>query len=285
MKTMMTIDEMRVRKQTLGYSYEQISARSGVPLSTVQKVFGGIVRSPRHKTLEALGKALEPEKDSPYEKVHIPSVSESGFYGYGRMDQQVVKEAEAVYGAKKPGQFTLEDYYALPPECRVELIDGVFYDMASPRVKHQIAASRIYNMTQNYIDEKKGKCLPLLGPVDVLLDQDDKTCVVPDFLVLCDPEKLFEKHIFGAPDWVVEVLSPSTSRKDSFLKLSKYESAGVKEYWLVDPKLRKVIVYDFAHQDGLPAIYGFDDAVPVMIYDGDLKIDFRVIRDDLERFQ
>ena len=109
--------------------------------------------------------------------------------------------------------------------------------------------------------------------------KDDKTMVQPDVFVVCDRNKLTGYTVEGAPDLIVEILSPSTKRKDMTIKLNKYLEAGVREYWLVDPEKKKVIVYlsgDGDLVDDLDVmIYGFDDPVPVMIFDGECVIDMK----------
>lgn len=114
----------------------------------------------------------------------------------------------------------------------------------------------------------------MASPLDVRLDCDDRTMVQPDLLVVCDRSKFRKGLVFGAPDLVIEVISRSTRRKDMMLKLSKYEAAGVREYWIVDPDKRKVIVYDF-ESDINVRLYDFTQEVPVEIFGGKCKIDFR----------
>jgi Uma2 family endonuclease len=118
----------------------------------------------------------------------------------------------------------------------------------------------------------KGPCFPFISPVDVQLDCDDKTVVQPDVLVVCDRTKYKNGRVFGAPDLVIEVLSPSTRRKDMQLKMYKYAGAGVREYWMVDPGKKLVVQYDLEHL-GIPAIYNFQSAIPVLIWDGACRID------------
>ena len=192
---------------------------------------------------------------------------------------KVVKEAAAVYGAKKQGEYTIEDYYALPDDERVELIDGVFYNMSSPTVYHQAITTRIWAKIDSFIMEKKGKCFAGVAPLDVQLDCDNKTMVQPDVYILCDKSKIVEGRIFGAPDFIVEVLSPSTARKDMGIKAEKYARAGVKEYWIVDGKRKNIIVYTL-NEEGYydVALYTFEDEIPIQMYQGECKIDFKEIQ-------
>lgn len=193
----------------------------------------------------------------------------------------MVCEALAAYlPAKKQGEFTIEDLKNIPDEQRVELIDGVIFEMEAPTTIHQIIGQEIFVGLRAYIKEKDGKCRPFVAPVDVQLDCDEKTMVQPDVLVVCEREKDNGKRIFGAPDFVAEVLSKSTRRKDMLIKGEKYEHAGVREYWMIDPDKKKILVYDFAGEE-YPIIYGFDDVIPVRIFDGACKVDFREIHDYL----
>ena len=124
-----------------------------------------------------------------------------------------------------------------------------------------------------------------MSPVDVQLDKDDKTMVQPDAFLVCDQSKNTGRCIYGAPDMVIEVASPSTRKKDFGKKLEKYVNAGVREYWIVDVKNRKVIVYDLGEDFGENmdlAIYGMDGKVAVGIYDGECKIDFEEIIGSVE---
>ncbi len=249
----MTIREMQERKKELGYTYAQIAELSGVPVGTVQKVLGGITLTPRYETLMALEKVLG-------------SDTTGGQTG-------LLREAQGVYGIKRQGMYDLDDYYALPEDVRAELIDGVIYDMTAPTSVHQIIGGNIYSKLLQHVLGKGGKCIPMISPLDVQLDCDNKTMVQPDVVIVCDRDKIIERCVYGAPDFIIEVLSKSTKKKDSVIKLNKYLNAGVREYWMIDPVKKTVIVYDFEH-DEYPVIYGFDAKVPVGIWDGDLEIDF-----------
>lgn len=252
----MTVEEMKQKKKEYGYTYEQIAALSGVPLGTVQKIFGGITEAPRYETLQALEKIF---KTSPYS-----------------YNCDMICEPSSSYLAKKPGDYTIDDYFSLPDDYRAELIDGVFYDMATPRIIHQSIVGEVYLQLKLFVKEKKGTCMPFVSPIGVQLDCDNKTVVEPDVLVVCDPSKLKNRVISGAPDLVVEVLSPSNRKKDTIIKLNKYLNAGVRECWLIDPDKQVVLVYDFI-ADNYPVIYNFDMEVPVGIWNGECKIDFQEV--------
>lgn len=255
----MTVDEMRERKRELGYSYEQIAELAHLPVGTVQKVLSGITKSPRYDTLKALEQVFTSK-----------SVN-------------MIGESQPVYSVqKKRGEYTIEDYFALPDERRVELIDGVIYDMAAPTTLHQILADELCGAFKNYIRSKKGKCIPVTSPVDVQLDCDDKTMVQPDVVIICDREKLKYGRVYGAPDLVVEVLSPSTGKRDGYTKVLKYLDAGVRECWLVDPLRKRIIVHDFESDGIIIDMYTFDDEIPVKIFNGACKVNFREIYEYVE---
>ena len=194
----------------------------------------------------------------------------------------ILREAAVSYGMQKQqGEFTVEDYYHFPDDMRMELIDGVIYAMAAPTVIHQMIASKIGRKIEDYIQKRKGLCIVLSLPLDTQLDQDNKTMLQPDVFVLCDRDKLRERSIFGAPDFVAEILSPSTRKKDLTIKLRKYRRARVREYWIVDPDRKLVYVYEFESRD-FPVIYTFEDIVPVGIFGGECQVDFAEIYQDIE---
>ena len=166
--------------------------------------------------------------------------------------------------------YTIEDIYALPDGQWAELIDGQIYDMAPPNRIHQRLVNRLSQTITNHIDANHGDCEVYPAPFAVFLNEDDRNYVEPDISVVCDQNKLNDKGCNGAPDWIIEIVSPSTERMDYGIKLFKYRSAGVREYWIVNPKTRTVNVFDFEH-DQESGQYSFDDEVPVCIY-SDLTI-------------
>ena len=168
---------------------------------------------------------------------------------------------------------TIDDIYSLPEGSRAELIDGRIYDMAPPNTRHQRILSFLHLETGNYIRARNGECEVFPAPFAVFLFADDSQYVEPDISVVCDKHKLNEHGCSGAPDWIIEIVSPGSRRMDYYTKLSLYRSANVREYWIVDPMKQTVLVYDMEH-DSAPAIYSFADKIKANIYD-DLWIDFR----------
>lgn len=190
----------------------------------------------------------------------------------------MAREEFALYAAKRQGEFTVDDYRRLPDEVRAELIDGELIYMEAPDYMHQELIMELSVAFVNCIRANKGTCRVALSPLDVQLDCDDRTMVQPDLVVICDEKKIVRKGICGAPDLCVEVLSPSTRKKDCTLKVQKYMNAGVREYWIVDPDKKTVLTYRFEGEDS-PCIsmYTFQDKVPVGIFGGCPGIDFREI--------
>lgn len=195
-------------------------------------------------------------------------------------DIDMVKE-EVAYGVKRQGEYTLEDYYEIPDDIRVELIDGVIYNMAAPSATHQDLILEMAVALRDFIKKNKGNCKVYISPIDVQLDCDDRTMVQPDVIVFCDRDKIINRCVYGAPDFIVEVLSPSSTKRDTAIKLRKYKEAGVREYWIIDPDKKKVVVYDWTKSE-IPKVYGFDSKVSVGIFGGECVIDFAEIYEEIK---
>ncbi len=162
--------------------------------------------------------------------------------------------------------YTIEDIYALPEGKRAELIDGQLYMMAPPKRIHQELVSQFTKIIGSYIDTHAGSCKIYPAPFAVFLNVDSMNYVEPDISVICDKNKLDEYGCNGAPDGVIEIVSPSTERMDYGIKLFKYRSAGVREYWIVNPLNRNVNVFDFEYNEKTRQ-YSFNDIIPVSIYE------------------
>ena len=301
----MTLEEMKKRKKELGYTNAYITKVTGIPLGTVQKIFSGRTKAPRMDTVAALERLLSggssmpasvpagrvdqgqpgqssyerggSEQDPPQAYRYGPSLGGPPHWSHG-----MLKEELAAYGYdEKQGSYTLDDYYALPDERRVELIDGWIYDMAAPTRVHQLVLQELHLQLASCV-EQHPECELYLAPTDVRLNNDNWTMVQPDVLVICggddDP-----KRINGAPDFIIEILSPSSRYHDMFRKLNKYCFAGVREYWIVDPQSLKITVYLFEN-DMTPAVYDFNDTVPVGISEGECRVDFTKVRKKIEKY-
>ena len=162
--------------------------------------------------------------------------------------------------------YTIEDIYALPEGERAELIDGKIYYMAPPSTRHQRLVHFFDREIGNYIQSHEGECEVLPAPFAVFLNKDNKNYVEPDISIICDKDKITDKGCHGAPDWVIEIISPGNKEMDYFKKLFKYQAAGVREYWIVDPTKEIVMVYRFEKET--MEEYSFGEDIPVGIYDG-----------------
>lgn len=170
--------------------------------------------------------------------------------------------------------YTVEDIYNLPEGTRAELIDGQIYYMAPPSRKHQRITVELSTIINNYIKSQNGSCEVDIAPFAVFLNENSRNYVEPDISVICDSNKLNDKGCSGAPDWIIEIVSPGSRRMDYFTKLFKYRNAGVREYWIVDPDKNRIMVYNFETED--TGDYTFSDSVKAGIYN-DFFINFSEI--------
>ncbi len=170
-------------------------------------------------------------------------------------------------------RFTYGDYLLWDDDQRWELIDGVPFAMSpAPRLRHQRVLVELSRQIANYLLDKP--CQLFVAPFDVRLPEADEnddqveTVVQPDLSVICDSAKLDDAGCRGAPDLIMEILSPGTAHIDLQIKLDRYERAGVREYWIVDPLEKTVLLFTRAadRRYGRPEIYGDDDPVKVRIF-------------------
>ena len=250
----MTIREMQERKRELGYSNLTLSQKSGVPLSTVQKVLGGKTRSPRRATIQALEAVLA-------KPVSYPQTSSSP------ASASMLKEPAVPYGEATKNLCTIQDIEALPENVRAELIDGQIYYMAPPVRIHQAIITEVLFAVYSYIKSHNGGCKIYPAPFGVYLNgEEGRDLLEPDLVVICNPDRLHDKGCMGAPDWVMEVISPSTRSRDYAIKLFKYRTAGVREYWIVNPDKELITVYRFDQKPEVVDVYHFNEDVPFSIF-------------------
>lgn len=161
--------------------------------------------------------------------------------------------------------YTIDDIYALPDGERAELIDGQIYYMAPPNTRHQRLLNFLNTEINLYIREHNGSCEVFPAPFAVFLNENNKNYVEPDISVICDKDKITDIGCSGAPDWVIEIVSPGSKSMDYYTKLFKYRTAGVREYWVVDPERGIVTVYNF-EKDSMEE-YPFGEDAPAGIYE------------------
>ncbi|NCB93309.1 MAG: helix-turn-helix domain-containing protein [Clostridia bacterium] len=254
----MTLEEMKRIKEEKGYTITQLAEYTGIPVGTLQKIFSGETRTPRYATRQALENVLQADK-----------VKEPSTY--------------AVNVPRYHGSYTVEDYYTMSGDKRVELIDGEIYDMCVPSVVHQGISANVFFQLRQKIKEQGGSCVPLYAPVDVRLDCDDRTMVQPDVLIICDKSKIKKWGILGAPDFILEVASDSTRKIDYYKKTTKYMEAGVKEYWIIDPIRERLTIYDFQHEEG-PAVYPLAGEIGLIMYDSAIRIDLKEVGEEIQEY-
>ena len=172
-------------------------------------------------------------------------------------------------------QYTFADVLSWGEDERIEIINGEAFMMATPTTTHQIISGEIFRQLSNYLEGKK--CKAISAPFGVRLFEQDGdgpenvgTVVEPDISVVCDRKKIDKRGCKGAPDLIIEVLSPSTQRHDQLVKLNLYQQAGVSEYWIVDPE--NTTIHVFLPDDNgffrIHEVYGQHDVAKVNVLDG-----------------
>ena len=273
----MTIEEMNRRKRELGYSNETLAKKSGVPMTTVQKVLSGKTKSPRQKTVEALARVLEGEKASGAASGPVPEQLREGVseeLPYRVEDGAVVKrvdyyepsvrgymvrESAIEYGKKR--KYTMDDIRALPPEIWAELIDGEMVFRGAPSRTHQRINGGMHLAVANFLLAAGKDCEVYIPPYGVFIWGDETEYFLPDLTVFCDHSKSEEDGCIGAPDWVVEIISPSTKKMDYGKKLRKYRGCGVKLYWIIDPVQKMTVVFRWDGEEEEMELHPFDEEI------------------------
>lgn len=180
-------------------------------------------------------------------------------------------------------KYTYKDYLTWPEDERLEIIDGIAYMQAAPTPLHQEMLMELSKQFAVYLTGKPCKVYP--APFAVILSQGSEkdeeeinNVVEPDIAIVCDLTKMSDKGCHGAPDMIIEIISPSSIKTDRVTKLNKYEKAGVREYWIVEPeqKLVSVFLQQANNRFGRPDMYTEEDRVKVSIF-SDLIIDLREV--------
>ena len=318
----MDIQLLQSKRKELGYTYKKISEISGIPLPTVQKVLGGFTKSPRYETVQALERVLAPERESRMPAADFYAVGPAEMIPNGSSDtfvagpsdmisdgpmDTIAAESQGAYFVgeqqaqkqcrqnkthypllpnRRQGEYTAKDRDSLPEDVHTELIDGVIYDMTSPKYTHQILVTELVTQINSQIEKCGRDCLVFSAPSDVWLTGDDRNVFQPDIYVICDYGMLGEEgHVIGAPPFIIEVLSPSTRSRDLLLKAFKYHEAGVREYWIVDPDEKRILVYNYVRDpDGTTyTAYSFTEDVPVGMSDGKCYLNLKRAKTILDR--
>jgi len=171
---------------------------------------------------------------------------------------------------EKNRRYTYADYLKWEGQERFQLINGEVFQMASPSVAHQALLMVLSAKFDNWLQGKS--CRAFASPLDVRLfpreDKSDNTVVQPDLLVVCDKSKLGKGSVDGAPDLVIEIVSPSNTHSELFLKFNYYLKAGVREYWVIDPDMKKVVVHIYENGRYISSNYEDNESIPVSVLPG-----------------
>lgn len=249
-------DRLYKYREMISMTQKELSEITGISqadISRIERGMSNVSMSTMIRLMDGVGKKVDfsysAKEFNRYENMAIPS------------------GVNLFADGKKQGEFTLFDIYNAPEDDRYELIDGVIYSQAAPSFIHQHIISAVHFTLQSYIVAHNGECIVLESPIGVQFEHNDKDYLEPDLVVLCDKGKIRTNGIIGAPDFVLEVTSPSTKMQDYTTKLNIYAREGVKEYWIIDPEKRSIVKYDFSI-DAMPEIHFFNEDIPVNLYDG-----------------
>lgn len=172
--------------------------------------------------------------------------------------------------AYKVKKYTYEDLLQMGEEERYEVINGVLYKIKSPITLHQQIVGELYVQFYKYLEDKK--CKVFISPLDVCLSgiknpKKEYNVVQPDIMVVCDENKIIEKCIKGAPDLIIEVLSKTSRKHDTFIKFNLYQHYGVKEYWIIDTEGETIFQYILNEEKiyTLPKIYDITENIKVNV--------------------
>lgn len=250
----MNINDIRKLQEKENMSYETISELSGIPLDIVTKIFTGEIKEPKYMSLLAMEQVIVRKKKIPF------------YYDEEQEQPCLIREQVAYnFDARR---YRVEDVKQLCAGVRVEIIDGKFHTMSTPKRMHQFLSMNISARIFNHIEKNKGKCHIYTAPLGVRLFSDDETWVEPDILVVCKRKEILRDYgCDGAPDMIVEIVSPNNAFHDYVTKLMKYQQAGVREYWIVDPRTERVSVIYFEDTEKNEE-YKYEDVIKSYVLEG-----------------
>ncbi len=292
----MDAEDIRARKKALKLTTARLAEISGLPVGTVSKIMTGETKTPSYMTIEKIDKALAHEEMLSRVRAYVDELLLYIREHNGEQIDQIRFEKEyrrkhgldnapLPYARPVPAEYMFDGSNVLSNDTRItaqiladvgedrriELIDGHFIINEMPGLSHQMMVQNLGEAISSFIKKNNGKCKVFNVGVNVRLDEDDYTVVIPDMAVLCDKHKYEKLGIAGAPDWVIEVISPSTRTLDYKTKMHKYMSAGVREYWIIDLEKEKVVTF-IEGEPMMVNVYEFGDEVPVYIFDGRMKV-------------
>lgn len=291
----MSIEELRKRKKALKITTAGLACMVELPVSTVSKIMTGETKNPSYTTIElidtALSKLEQQKRVSAFVEEYGKYLRENPDFSGSSLEFEPIyreknnltdapipfavprreKESEGNLALNTGKGITISEYLKLSTDEYTELINGKLIFAQFPGMRHQQVVRALGFYLQTVIKENNGKCRVYSVGFNLQLDEFDNTLLGPDIIVCCDRLQENELGLIGAPDWIIEVTSPSTRRKDYREKLAKYLEAGVREYWIIDLQKDIVTVY-LGGEPTLSYLYQFSDDIPVGIYDGKLSV-------------
>ena len=250
----MDIFDLKKRKKESGMTNAEIAELSGIPISTVNKIFSGATENPRYGTLLAIEQVLVKREKLPFQYDEIKG------------EPCLVRE-EATNYCYNARTYEKKDIENLDEWTRAELIRGKLYLLAAPNRMHQFLISEISYTLKSHIRDRKGKCHVYTAPFGVRLFEDDNTEVQPDIVVICNKDIMTEKGCSGAPDMVFEIASASNASHDYITKLMQYQKAGVREYWIINPDQERVSVLNFENPESTNE-YTYEEVIESGVLEG-----------------
>ncbi len=293
----MNIDDLKRRKKVLKLTVAELAYMAELPVSTVSKIMTGETKNPSYTTIERLDKVLlRMEMRSRVEayraaieayvlKHQDEDFDEKAFENLYRAEHGLSNDpipfavpADSVNSDYKSSLapynrdlLTVDMFRDFGEDRNCELLNGYLIFNNAPNLRHQEIVQNLGRMIDHFIKNHHGGCRMFNVGVNVRLGDRNDTVLIPDIAVISNPDIIDEYGISGAPDWVIEVVSPSTKKRDYNDKMHKYMSSGVKEYWIVDPEKLRVTTY-IEGEPMMAYIYDFEDDIPVYIYDGQLTV-------------